>query len=210
MFEDTFCNFRSFAVEECIFTAHNALKFGKFNNHTGNKVSFAKQCSASQVFFINFRVQAESNHVSCFHKALALIVHIAQTFLEGNGGKFCQASFQRLFTVFVKEEFCVSQTSAQYAFVTVSNNFQMFFTAVTNGDEFIEQAAVFFQNREVALMFTHRGDDTFFRKSQEFIFKLAAQCSRPFYEIVNFFKQIFVDFSVTAFCNSKVNYLLTN
>ena len=86
----------------------------------------------------------------------------------------------------------------------------MFFTAVTNGDEFVEQAAVFFQYGEITLMFTHRGDDAFFGQSQEFIFEFAAQSSGPFYQVVNFFKQVFVDFSVTAFFNSKVDYLLTD
>ena len=59
-------------------------------------------------------------------------------------------------------------------------------------------------------MFTHRGDDTFFGQSQEFIFEFAAQSSGPFYQVVNFFEQVFVDFSVTAFFNSKVDYLLTD
>ena len=186
------------------------MQFGELNNHTGYEVSFAKQCGTSKFFSINFRVQAESNHICCFYEALALIVHIAQAFLEGNGGKFCQASFQGLFTVFVEEEFCVRKTSTQYAFVTMSNYVKMFFTAITNGDEFIEQATVFFQNGEVTLMFAHRSDDAFFRQRQEAFFEGAAESSRPFYQVVNFFQQIFVDFSVTAFFDCQVDNLLTN
>ena len=59
-------------------------------------------------------------------------------------------------------------------------------------------------------MVAHRSDDTLFRQSQEFIFKFAAQSSRPFNKIIYFFQQILVDFYMTALGNTEIGNLLTN
>ena len=210
MLVNTQCNLRSFTIELSIFTAHNALQLGEFDNHAGYQVAFAQQSGALQLFFINLGIDSHSQHINSLYQTFALIVHITQAFLEGNSFKFFQTVSQSLFSVFVEEEFSVAQTCTQYALVTVSNNFQMLLAAVADGNKLVQQGAVLCQNREVTLMLAHRGDDAFLRQSEEFFFEFAAQSSRPFYQIVYFLQQVFIDFGMTSFGNCQVSNLLTN
>ena len=92
----------------------------------------------------------------------------------------------------------------------MSNKFQMLLATIADGDELVQQGAILCQYREVTLMLTHRGDDAFLRQGEKFLFEFAAQSSRPFYQIVYFLQQVFVDFSMTAFSNCQVGNLLTD
>ena len=209
MFKNAGGNFRFFTVQQCIFAAHYALQFGKFNYHAGNKVGFAQKCAAAQFFFINRSVNGKAQHFRHFNKALALVVHIAQTFLEGNSFKFFQTVFQFDCTVFVKEELGIAQTCAQYAFIAVGYNIKVLAAAVAYGNKFIQQISVFVKHREISLVFTHRSNNAFFRQAQEFFLKLAAQSCRPFNKVVYFFKQIFVNLGF-AVLRSQILNLLQN
>ena len=210
MLKNALSHSRCFAIQLSIFAAHNALQLSEFYNHAGNKVAFAQQSGALQLRLINLSIDSHSQHVSSLHQTVALVVHIAQAFLEGNGFQFFQAVSQALLAVLVKEEFSVAQTCTQYALVTMRHNLQMVLATVAHGDEFVQQGAILGHNREIALVVAHRGDDAFLGQSQEFIFKLAAQSGGPFYEVVYFLQQILVDFYMAALGNTQINYLLTN
>ena len=199
-----------FAIQQSIFTAHYTLQLSKFDNHTCNQVSFSKECSTLQLFFINLAVKTESNHVRSLNKALALVIHIAQTFLEGYGFQLLQTSFLANLQVFIKEEFSIAQTSAKNAFIAMSNYIQMLCTTITNSNKTVQQIASFSKNREITLMLTHRSNDAFLGQGQEFLFKITAQSSRPFNKIVNLFKQVFVNLSMTAYSKAHFSYLLAN
>ena len=186
------------------------MQLGEFYNHAGYEVAFAQQSSAFQLFFVNLGVDCHSQHISSLNQTVALVVHVAQAFLEGNGFQLLQTVSQGLLSVFIKEELSIAQTSTQYALITVSNDIQMLLAAITHGDEFVQQRAVLSQHREVTLVLTHRRNNAFLRQSQELILKIAAQSSRPFNKIVNLFQQVLIDFCMAAFSNAHISNLLTN
>ena len=210
MLKNALSHSRCFAIQLSIFAAHNALQLSKFYNHAGNKVAFAQQRGALQLRLINLSIDSHSQHISSLHQTVALVVHIAQAFLEGNGLQFFQAVSQTLLAVLVKEELGVAQAGTQHALVTMSNYFQMVLATVAHGDEFVQQGAILGHNREIALVVAHRGDDAFLGQSQEFIFKFAAQSGGPFNEVVYFLQQILINFYMAALGNAQSDYLLTN
>ena len=85
MLKNALSNCRSFAIQLSIFTAHNALQLGEFYNHAGHQVAFAQQCSAFQLSLVHLSIDGHSQHISSLHQTIALVVHIAQALLEGNG-----------------------------------------------------------------------------------------------------------------------------
>ena len=186
------------------------MQLGELDNHAGYEVAFAQQSSAFQLFFVNLGVDCHSQHISSLNQTVALVVHVAQAFLEGNSFQLLQTVSQGLLSVFIKEELSIAQTSTQHALITMSNDIQMLLAAITHGDEFVQQRAVLSQNREVTLVLTHRRNNAFLRQSQELILEIAAQSSRPFNKIVNLFQQVLIDFCMAAFSNAHISNLLTN
>ena len=86
--------------------------------------------------------------------------------------------------------------------------FQERFAAVTHCNKLIQQFAVFAPHREVTLMIPHGGDDGRFRQGQVFFFKLSAQRSGIFHQIVHFFQQVRRDFHFAAFFPCQFGDLL--
>ena len=92
----------------------------------------------------------------------------------------------------------------------MGNHIQKFFAAIADSNKFIQQSAFGIDYREIALMFTHGGNDGFLRQGQEFFFKFSAQSRRIFNEVIDLFQKILIDFSNAAFSCCQFGHLLAN
>ena len=208
LLKDTFADIRFFSVQTGILPAHDALQFGKFRHHAGNQIALAELGRAFQIRQRQTALLPEMNHLHQLLQTLALIVHIAQAFLEDNGLNLFFIGFQFLFPVFVKEEFRVTETGPQHPFITVGHILQKRFAAVPYGNKFVQQFAVFTPHREIALMIAHRRDDSRFRQRQIFFFKFSAQRRGILYQIIDFFQQIRRNFNLSTFFPGQFGNLL--
>ena len=133
------------------------------------------------------------------HQALALVVHVAQAFLEDDGLRLFRIAGQRFLAVLVEEEFRVGQAGTQHALIAADHVLQVLLAAVADGDELVQQLPVLAADREITLMVPHRRDDGRLGQGQVFFLELAAQGGRVFHQIGDFFQQVRPDFRFAAF-----------
>ena len=112
MLKDAFADIGFFPVQTGIFTAHDALQFGKFRYHAGHQIAFAQARRPFQVIQRHAALQPEVQHFNQLDQALAFIVHVAQAFLEYNGFDLFFIIRQLLLPVFIKKEFRIAEAGA--------------------------------------------------------------------------------------------------
>ena len=208
MLKDTLADICFLSVQTGILPAHDTLQLGKLRNHAGNQIALAELCRTFQVFQRHTALLSEMHHFHQLLQAQALIIHIAQAFLEDNGLNLFFISFQFLFPVFIEEEFRITETCPQHPFIAVSYILQKRLATVTYGNKLVQQFAVFAPDREIALMIPHGRNNRRFRQRQILLFKFSAQRRGILYQIINFFQQIRRDFDFAAFFPCQFGNLL--
>ena len=99
-------------------------------------------------------------------------------------------AFQALLPVVFKEKLSVVKAGAENAFIADLYVMDCLCAAVSDGKEVRHQGAVFISDRIVSLMISHRGNDSRYRKLQEFFIDAAIERCRIFNEVVDFFKKV--------------------
>ena len=122
-----------FTVEFGVFPAHDALQFRKLAHHASYQIRFGQiGCPFHLLQRCRVRLQDFPKLQRRRLHPQYLVIHRSQTVLEHNGFQAFHALLQSPFLVFHVEETSICQPSAQHPFVAMTDNIQVFFTAIAN------------------------------------------------------------------------------
>ena len=190
LFKNSIGNGLLLSIQHSILSSHFPLKFGKFLYQFSGQIRLGQESGSPGIcLFLIGKSPVFCQSAGQLHQAVGLIQHVAHAFLIIDAYQIGPMFFQRFLAVIVEEEFGVIQTGTKNTFIPHSDVVESLCSPVSYGQEIRKQASIFFVQRIIALMITHRGNYGRYRKLKEFFINLSIQCGWIFDDEINFFEK---------------------